>query len=106
MKADTLHLVLKHKWYDMIASGKKTEEYREYKPYWRKRIDCTIPKRNKEPCKSCVHHKVDVVYFTRGYTHTRMVFEVDSITVGRGNPEWGAPTDKEVFIIKLGERLE
>ena len=25
----TLHLVLKHKWYDMIESGEKKEEYRE-----------------------------------------------------------------------------
>ena len=25
----TLHLVLKSKWYDMIASGEKKEEYRE-----------------------------------------------------------------------------
>ena len=24
----TLHLVLKHKWYDMIESGEKKEEYR------------------------------------------------------------------------------
>ena len=30
----TLDLVLKRKWYDMIASGEKTEEYREIKPYW------------------------------------------------------------------------
>lgn len=30
----TLSLVLKKKWYDMIASGEKTEEYRELKAYW------------------------------------------------------------------------
>lgn len=34
----TLDLVLKSKWYDMIASGEKQEEYREIKPYWTKRI--------------------------------------------------------------------
>ena len=34
----TLDLVLKGKWYDMIASGEKTEEYREIKPYWEKRL--------------------------------------------------------------------
>ena len=28
----TLDLVLKHKWYDMIESGLKTEEYREIRP--------------------------------------------------------------------------
>ena len=31
-----LHLVLKAKWYDMIESGEKTEEYRDFKRYfWR-----------------------------------------------------------------------
>lgn len=30
----TLHLVLIGKWYDMIASGEKTEEYRAITPYW------------------------------------------------------------------------
>lgn len=34
----TLNLVLTGKWYDMIASGEKTEEYREIKPYWEKRL--------------------------------------------------------------------
>ena len=28
----TLDLVLKHKWYDMIACGEKKEEYRAIKP--------------------------------------------------------------------------
>lgn len=33
-----LALNLKKKWYDKIASGKKTVEYRNVKPYWTKRI--------------------------------------------------------------------
>ena len=33
-----LNLPLKAKWYDMIESGIKTEEYREFKPYWIKRF--------------------------------------------------------------------
>lgn len=33
-----LHLTLKKKWFDLIASGKKTVEYREIKPYWTKRL--------------------------------------------------------------------
>lgn len=38
----TLDLVLKSKWYDMIASGEKHEEYREIKPCWIKRL-CDNP---------------------------------------------------------------
>lgn len=35
---EKLKLVLKKKWYDMIASGEKTEEYREITPYWCNRL--------------------------------------------------------------------
>lgn len=33
-----LHLTLKKQWFDLIASGEKTVEYREYKQYWEKRL--------------------------------------------------------------------
>jgi hypothetical protein len=46
----------------------------------------------------------DYVKFSHGYTKQTMTFEIESITIGKGNPEWGAPTD-EVFIIKLGKRV-
>jgi len=35
---EILHLNLKKKWFDMIASGEKKEEYREMKKYWIKRM--------------------------------------------------------------------
>ena len=35
---NTLHLILKRKWYDMIVSGEKPEEYREKKAYWANRF--------------------------------------------------------------------
>lgn len=39
MKDDnTLVLVLKKKWFDMIDSGIKKEEYREIKDYWIRRL--------------------------------------------------------------------
>ena len=33
-----LHLTIKRKWFDLIASGKKPWEYREEKSYWRSRL--------------------------------------------------------------------
>lgn len=33
-----LHLTLKKKWFDMIASGEKTEEYRDISEFWIKRL--------------------------------------------------------------------
>lgn len=30
---------LKKEWFEKIKNGEKTHEYREYKPYWRKRFE-------------------------------------------------------------------
>lgn len=40
MQKETPMLILpiKKKWYDMILSGEKKEEYREIKPYYRSRL--------------------------------------------------------------------
>lgn len=46
----------------------------------------------------------DAVRLHRGYTNTTMLFKCEGITIGKGNPAWGAP-EEEVFIIKLGERV-
>jgi hypothetical protein len=35
----TLHLTLKRKWFAEIAAKKKRIEYRDQKPYWRKRLE-------------------------------------------------------------------
>lgn len=82
----TLDLPLKAKWYKMIESGVKPEEYREIKPYWEKRL---------------INRGYTHVRFRYGYTKRTMLREIESIRFGYGNPEWGAPKDKQVFIIKF-----
>lgn len=37
-KKKVLTLVVSKEWFDMIAAGRKTEEYREIKPYWVRRM--------------------------------------------------------------------
>ena len=106
-----LHLPLKAKWYEMIERGVKTEEYREIKPYWKQRLleygncwgdyDLVVKTCNKG---FLLFKKYDFVKFSYGYTKRTMTFEIESITIGKGNPEWGAPTE-DVFIIKLGKRV-
>ena len=107
-----LCLVLKHKWYDMIESGIKTEEYREIKPFWENKFHCQsrglcdLHKNCKQVDSGiCQCDKYTEVKFHRGYTNTTMFFELESITIGVGTPEWGVPKE-DVFIIKLGERLK
>lgn len=117
-----LHLPLKKEWYTMIESGVKTEEYREIKPYWINRLIQTEDGRIIKKEAACVldanrsflysgiyegllkYADYTHVRFSYGYTKRTMTFEIDSIAVGGGNPEWGAP-DKVVFIIKLGKRV-
>ena len=129
--SNTLHLPLKAKWYEMIESGVKTEEYREIKPYWCDRLLYGYPlgseywssclsnafkvanERETISTSECLHHLLVWYYGLRNYTHVKfsygytrraMTFEIESITIGKGDPEWGAP-DKEVFIIKLERRV-
>lgn len=124
---DTLHLPLKAKWYDMIESGVKTEEYRVVKPYWIKRF-CHFFQTNfyKTECKGvnclgCMRemdyydkrigggfsvYQYKRVCFSYGYTKCRMTFEIECISRGKGREEWGAPKYEDVFIIKLGKRIK
>jgi len=87
----TLHLVLKKRWFDMIASGLKLEEYRIIKPYWDVRL-------NK-------HY--DVVRFRNGYKPDAPVMELELISIkqGMGKPEWGASNYMPVYIIRLGRLI-
>ena len=107
-----LHLVLKKKWYEMQERGEKTEEYREITPYWIKRLVDTHRLGQKMLCNvpdvaasligsGCVQMKEYThVCFHYGYTQRCFINRIDSITIGRGYTEWGAPIDRDVFIIK------
>lgn len=89
---NTLHLVLTGKWYDMIESGEKTEEYRRICPYWDKRLDVASDHYEK-------------VTFHRGYTNTCCSF---SCQIERGisnRREWGAP-EETCYIIRLEKRID
>jgi uncharacterized phage protein (TIGR01671 family) len=88
---EILDLPLKKGWYEMIESGEKREEYRECKDYWYRRL---IDRDNLR-AKPYTH-----VRFRYGYTKRTMLFEIDNITIGVGNPDWGAPS-YPVFIIKF-----
>ena len=126
----TLDLVLKRKWYDMIASGEKTEEYREIKSYW---IRCLCELRSvgeRRPARMPSHlvifysenthllkyhietHDVtfknfEAVTFHLGYAKNRpsMTFAIKEIVIDEGKEEWGALPGETYFVIKLGERL-
>ena len=63
-KKRPLHLILKHKWFDLIEAGEKTVKCRDNTPYWRKRIFQALP---------------ETVEFHRGKTHINMQFKITFI---------------------------
>jgi hypothetical protein len=97
-----LKLTLKREWFDLIASGEKRFEYREYKDHWISRLI------NKGACRS-----FDEVHFTNGYgSHgpfMRCEFKGTSIIQGcHVTPNNSEPIDSEkmYFVIGLGRVLE
>lgn len=93
-----LPLVLKGKWYDMIACGEKLEEYRDEGKYWNKRIGNWSNKQG-----------LHVVEFRRGYGKNapRMWFTVGDVffRTGAHTYTWGEPTYPHYAIV-LKERVE
>jgi len=86
----TLHLTLKKKWFDMIVSGEKKEEYREIKPYWSKRL---------------TNGKYDRILFKNGYSRgcPSVMVALRDISQSLGIVEWGAPEGEMVYILRLGQ---
>ena len=111
----------------MIESGFKTEEYREIKEHWVKRLihftyeeyetleeltsQLQFAEENEwTPYEVLGYYGAQLrrfyaVKFSYGYTKRTMTFECKGITIGKGKKEWGA-SDEDVFIIKLGRRVE
>jgi len=83
------HLILKHKYFDLVKSGEKDIEYRDNTAYWRDRILGIQKNGSDQATHVCLH---------RGYTSTTLIFEIDYLIV---------PTclNKKIEI-HLGKRLE
>ena len=92
-----LHLTLKKKWFDLIASGKKKIEYREIKPYWSVRLV-----NNWTPKIDILNAIIfDEIHFRNGYRKNSPFMRV----------EWngldiGTFDGKLCFAIHLGKVLE
>ena len=103
MKLAALNLPIAKKWFDMIASGKKREEYRDGK--------------NRQVLRLCnwMTHSDDwpstmpTAIFRNGYRmdSPALVVEIKGMTIRGGNevkhPKWGEQKSRGFhFVIKLG----
>jgi hypothetical protein len=102
-----LTLIIRKKWFDMIVSGKKTEEYRELKRYWRHRLFTERLPHIEEGSLCHTFKKFDYVQFRNGYQNgsPTAIFKCIGIEIGKGKEEWGAIPGERYFIIKLGEKV-
>lgn len=98
-----LHLNLDFKWYQLIETGVKMEDYRAIKPFYNR-----IFVNGKIKVKGKYYHPTDVVIcFSNGYAPNRkqMQFWCSGLRIGVGKSEWGARENEE-YIIKIGARYE
>jgi hypothetical protein len=100
-----LHLTLTKKWFDLIASGEKKEEYREIKPYWNRRFFDFVSYHSGEA--GSIYRKYDVVRFKNGYAKDAptMDVEYDGMTITGGIVEWGAEPHETYYVLRLGKVL-
>ncbi len=116
--ARILTLTLKKCWFDMILSGEKTDEYREIKWYWIKRL---VTETHLQDFRTAKHinevkdnnqneffKQIDYIRFRNGYSKTapEMIIEFKGITIDYGVPKWGAEIGELYFVISLGKILK
>lgn len=104
-----LTLTVSKQWFDMIVAGEKTEEYRELKPYWIKRltINCEVAYdvAAETYCEKVLYRPYTHVLFINGYRKDsqRIEKKIESISIGK--PKKGMCPDKwldtEFFILKF-----
>ena len=114
-----LKLILTRKWFGMILSGEKKEEYRDIKESvvsllfnWKlsglTRLQFTNRLKNEgDDSDLWVFLKdfEDIMTFYHAYAHDRDKLDMEflNVKIGEAKPEWSDNWKGNVFIIKLGE---
>lgn len=98
-------LTLKKKWFDMILSGEKGEEYREMKPYWEKRFINYFGRFydfSKEQPTLVWNKQMKDIVFRNGYGNDKPEFTAEvTISEGYGKEKWGAEKDVKYYVLKI-----
>ena len=108
-----LKLTLKKKWFDMILSGEKKEEYRATSLYWKRRFNNMYHSFGRTKpfmikIKNKLYDPEDIIIcFSNGYAKDRRQFKIEckNLLVDYGSQEWGAERYKQYFVLSLGKIL-
>ena len=94
-KKKMLVLPIKKKWFDMIKSGEKKEEYRGIKPYYDSRF-------LKFGINSTFYMPIGSVLFRNGYSKSSPTLECEvECAIDTGKTEWGAEPGKLYYVLKI-----
>lgn len=108
-----LVLPIKKKWYDMILSGEKKEEYREIKPYYDIRFlnALNYMSKNLTNEKAIKSMKMILNYgfseefeviFKNGYgKESPQTKALCRLSIDSGKPEWGAEPEKHYYVLHI-----
>lgn len=105
-----LVLPIKKKWFDMIVSGEKKEEYRQIKSYWTSRFigkELDFEDLPKEFLNHQNKNYMITVIFKNGYRKDSPSIKCKcKLRIGSGKEEWGAIPRRECYILTILKILE
>lgn len=104
-------LPIKKKWFEMIKSGEKPEEYREIKPYYTVRFlkELGFSKTEQESVIELLGQmearKPLTILFRNGYSGNSPSFMASCcLSIGRGKEKWGGDPEKDCFLLRIASQ--
>lgn len=94
-----LTLPIKKKWFDMIKSGEKKEEYREIKPYY----DSRFAKYTGYSINAAYYVPInEPIIFRNGYSKNSPSIKCRcEIAYDYGKEKWGAKPNEIYYVLKI-----
>jgi hypothetical protein len=95
---EQIYLVLKTKWFEMIRSGEKREEYRDLSPHWKRRL---------MPDGKTIR-QFRTIRFRLGYRAGApdMIVECKKVRIGPAKTKWSGGSTNDYFVFMLGDILK
>lgn len=120
-----LTLPIQKRWFDMILSGEKKEEYRDIKEYYETRFQnlfgaitiypsSIFSDRSKYELlqgeavpEEIRKDSIQEIIFRNGYSKDSKAIKARcKLRIGKGRPEWGALLDKQYYILEILDKEE
>lgn len=97
-----LTLPIKKKWFDMIISGEKKEEYRSITPYYQSRFKNLF---SMFPYSAIpTGFDSQEIILRNGYSKNSSSCKIAAtLDIGQGKQEWGAEAGEEYYILKINK---